>query len=760
MSNWLAQYFVNSSYIMTGGAALVAVPVIIHLINRMRFRRVRFAAMEFLLQSQQENRRQILLEQLLLLLLRVLLVIGLIALISRFILDSTQMSMFRGTQLHHVILIDDSVSMRDRWGEQQAFQEGLKIVRKLVNEGAQRPGTQKLTLLKVSDPQQPIFTQRDLSQSFLNEFEAKIENLRCSYQAVTVVEGLQSIGKLLEQERGSIRFVHLISDFRNSDWGEESATSKAVQSLAETGITINLIRVVENRHGNLGITSLKGDIQVAASGVPLRLNVGLKNYSQEVVRNIRLSLLVDGERLPLSLVFEQIEANEEVNRDFDILLEKPGWHQIEVALPEDSLVEDNRRYLAVNLEEANPVLIVDGNPSGSEGEFIADALAADPQLTGFAPIVSDTEFLRKQSLDRFQTIYLVNVPELSADAIEAVEEFVKNGGGLAWYPGSLTKPAFYNDKLYQKGKGLFPVKLAVASKLLSNPNVTSTKPDLSFSNHPVTEIFQGQDNPFIEGVRIRRYFPVADDWNKDDQSRNDGTRTIGKLKNNNPFLLEHHFGKGRILTVLTSAGPSWHQWTSNPSYVVFQLEMQKYLARNDLSVVKHLVGEPIELKLDASEYESSVQITSPSATGEFVTRLTATPQKKSKKSPQNNEPENGKVYLEAEYRDTEIPGIYQIQLSDFNKITIDDWLAYNLSNAESDLELISSQKLREDFGKNSSIHIQEPGQYQWIQGKAAGQEMRWTLIIFLLTVLVLEQLLAYRLSYHSSSSSVRKLAIR
>ena len=73
MNAWLANHFFNPTFV-AGGACLIAAPIIIHLINRMRYKRVRFAAMEFLLASQQRNRRRLLLEQLLLLLLRILIV--------------------------------------------------------------------------------------------------------------------------------------------------------------------------------------------------------------------------------------------------------------------------------------------------------------------------------------------------------------------------------------------------------------------------------------------------------------------------------------------------------------------------------------------------------------------------------------------------------------------------------------------------------------------------------------------------------------
>src|SRR5207253_1785025 len=64
------ELFANPANMIIGGA-LISSPIIIHLINRMRFKRIRWAAMEFLLKSQKRNRRRLIIEQLILLLLRI-----------------------------------------------------------------------------------------------------------------------------------------------------------------------------------------------------------------------------------------------------------------------------------------------------------------------------------------------------------------------------------------------------------------------------------------------------------------------------------------------------------------------------------------------------------------------------------------------------------------------------------------------------------------------------------------------------------------
>ncbi len=78
------ELFLNPANMVIGGA-LISSPIIIHLINRMRFKRLRWAAMEFLLKSQKRNRRRLIIEQLILLALRILLVLLAGLLLARFL---------------------------------------------------------------------------------------------------------------------------------------------------------------------------------------------------------------------------------------------------------------------------------------------------------------------------------------------------------------------------------------------------------------------------------------------------------------------------------------------------------------------------------------------------------------------------------------------------------------------------------------------------------------------------------------------------
>lgn len=747
MEAWLTQHFVNSALVYTG-AAMVAAPIIIHLINRFQYKRVHFAAMEFLLQSQQTNQRRVLLEQLLLLLLRILLIICLLMLIARLILDPNQLSMFHGAKSHHVIVLDDSGSMQNVWGEQSAFDEGLQVIRKIAAEGTNRPNTEKMSLIVLSRADAPLFLQRDINEELVNELDAKLTNLSCSHQSLDLNQGLAVAADLLNEDRAVIKTLHLISDFRKSDWQEKKGVAETIEKLSKSDTAINLVKTVPDSQANLAITELSGATEVAAVDVPLRLRVSIKNFGDQVAQNVRVSAFVDHNKLPMSIVFDKIEAGSEISQDFDVVFNKPSLHEINVSLTNDALDGDNARFLAVDVKPSNPVLIIDGNPSGNEWIYVQTAIAPDASTTGFAPSVENVDYLRRHPLSQFKNIYLLNVAELPLDAVAALEAFVADGGGLIWFAGPSIQPAFYNDKLYKGGKGLFPAPLETSPRNLP-ARETNTTVDMQVSDHPLFSVFAGQDNPLIEAVTISKYFPLSQKWLQTESQNASGVNIIATLRNQAPFIIEHRLGKGRIITCLTSAGPvltnegePWNSWALNPSFIVFQLELQKYLVQSRSHDQAETVGLPIAFSLDAASFSDEIEVQTPTSQGSRTIRLKATPEQAT------NASDNDSLKLVTVFRETDQPGVYSARLKRQDQTFEPQMYAFNFPVSESNLELASSDELMNELGNSPLIQIQEPGEFQWIQGQEAGREITNSILVILFLLLICEQLLAYRLSYH------------
>src|SRR5437870_4040544 len=114
------------------GAAAASGPVIIHLLNRRRFRILDWAAMDFLLQSQRKNRRRVKIEELILLALRVLAILLMGAALARPLLSRAGLLDVIGkTGTDIVAVLDDSFSTAQKHGADTVFAKEQEALTKL-----------------------------------------------------------------------------------------------------------------------------------------------------------------------------------------------------------------------------------------------------------------------------------------------------------------------------------------------------------------------------------------------------------------------------------------------------------------------------------------------------------------------------------------------------------------------------------------------------------------------------------------------------
>lgn len=786
MMIWLSQLFLHPA-MAAAGAALVAVPVIIHLINRLSYRKVRFAAMEFLLQSQQQNRRRILIEQLLLLLLRILLVLLIVALFARLVLSPSALSLLERPQTHHLIVLDDSGSMRDRMGESSAWKNSLDVVKKIASEMANQEGIHTLTLMQSSEPDRTAssFTRREIDVSMMSELEDKLETMQrdCSYDRPLWSDTFAAIERVLSAGDEENSIIHLISDFRSSEWADSTSLVADMESLAAQNRIINLIPAVANQHENLAVTSFGGQLHTAAVMVPVELSTEITNYGQSLAENVIIKVLIDGEPILQSISVPAINPGETIRESFEVTFTTPGEHTLAVQIPADSLEADNNRFLTLNVPEKQRVLIADGSDQTEEAQYIADALSADPGITGIEVVIVRSEDLRDQNLAQFSAIYLLNTAQLQADAQTLLSRYVEKGGGIAWFMGDKTNSSFYrglakkNQPISKKqpvkneteetaitrSSSLFPVMISLSPVELDRADETNPGADLDLSEHPLFEILNAENGLLANFINIYRYFPIDVDENK--ELVNDA-HVIGRLRNQAPVFFESRLGEGRIFISLIPAGPMnpdvnsrWHNWPFDinaPGFTVFHLELVKYLGSRQGTRSPSQIEEPLVIPVNPAAYTQEVRFTPPEGLGLSSVTILATAEKElqsqqstsqSKSSETSNE-----TILFAQFTATGNPGIYRVGRENLAREIETDLYAYNVPVHEGQLELTSSSQLRSKLSGIDGVIVQDYGQLQGIEREDPGKELRTLLLLLLVLILIAEQALAYRLSFHTSGT--------
>jgi hypothetical protein len=243
------------------GLLAVGLPVLIHLINMLRHRRVPWAAMEFLLVSQKKNRTWVLFKELLLLLLRMAIVAALVLVVAQPLLRNQWGRWLGGVRVHHVVLLDDSFSMSDQWVGGSAMEEAKAVIRLLGADAARQVHPQQFTLLRFSRAgrvgrnSQPDMLRETVDAAFSARLHAALDKIPVSQTAAGPHDALEAVGQLLGEGDDEHRIVYLVSDFRARQWDDSGDLRKELLRINQSHAELELINCVDRAHQNMAITS-------------------------------------------------------------------------------------------------------------------------------------------------------------------------------------------------------------------------------------------------------------------------------------------------------------------------------------------------------------------------------------------------------------------------------------------------------------------------------------------------------------------------
>ena len=726
------------------GLPLIALPLVIHLINLRRHRRVEWAAMEFLLESQKRNKKWIFLRQLLLLLLRTAAVALVVFMLAGPVLQSQWGRFFGAGTTHHLILLDDSYSMADRWEQSNAMDEAKRVVTRLLDQATQKAGSQKLTFLKFSETTQVSAASESQRHEFeldRQSFEKVVESLNELQVSETDLgphEAIQSALGLPEPTEEETRIVYLISDFRSREWREDIELRQLMSRLGKQAAQMHLIQCVDSTRSNLAITHLAPESGIRAAGVESWFEIGVTNYGDLPAVAVTATVTQDKHKLP-AIEFDEIGPGDQQLRRFRVNYPLAGSHELQASLESDAVETDNKRYYACQVPPSFPILIIDGSRDGDDGYYLRTALSpGGTSKAGWSPQVEPPRFLRKhEQLAKFAAICLLDVSRLDDPEVDALEKYVKTGGGLGIFLGPQTQRPFYNERMYRDGTGLLPAPLDVPTQLLSDNQRTT--PDVVVADHPIFRIFGGQRNSFLTVVAVNFYYALEPMWQFPTSGN---TRVLAHLRNGSPFVIEKQFGDGLVVLQLSKLSPkstdlgNWTNWSLNPVFPVFANELIGYLTASERNYTLIEVGEEIAMELPESDYQPDVQIHGPPSSRLPETNITP-------------RAENGLYQVSAGPSWTS--GVWKFELQPREGGSEQRLIAVNVPRGEGDLHHMNREQLALRL-PGIDYQFSHASRITATDNQLAGFRLSDTMLYLLLAVLVVEQWLAYQASYHTSSA--------
>jgi hypothetical protein len=769
---------------LTWGFFLVLVPLLIHLINMMRHRRVKWAAMDFLLQSYKKHRKWIWLKQLLLLLMRMAAIALLVAMLAQWITQGQWMDLFGNRPTHHYVLLDDSYSMSDRAGGTSAFELGLAALQRIGTQAAAaaQTGPQKFTLIRysraaraaqdtVSGPdadQIADFNAAIVDSNFDVLLEEKRNTFPLTELAVGPLPALAMLKELIELAPDENRLLYVISDFRSGQWDNPAEAREILRDVEQAPTEIHLVGCVRQTRNNLAVVDVQPAKETQAAGVPLFVNITVKNFGPEAARNVQLKVQTDfydaeleqasppdqlqpkRENLPTVLI-DEIGPGQTVTRRAQVFFPKPGRHVVEAALLDDPVTVDNHRWCVVDFPAGEPVLLIDGSPDQRHGYFLLSAFQPGGRAnTGVLPELNAVELLRDASLEtleRYRAIYLLDVPRLDEQAVDRLEQYVRGGGGLGIFVGPEVNLAFYNSRLYREGQGLLPLPLDSADVLPREED--ENLPDVEPTEHPVFEVFLGERNAFIRLITVNQFLPPRSEWQP---ATDPAVQVAAYLRNRQPLAVERPFGEGRVLLFTTTLAPDWNNWGNDPSFVVMALRMQSYLGASQRVADSRPIGSPIAVAVSADGYRDDLIFVTPGETpeGRLLIERVAT-------APEANSPIKqatvGQLSIGG-VGETDRSGIYEAwPVTVAGRVDTRRW-ALNVEPTEGDLAMLAEKELLDKLDPiDARFRYADEEAYQL--AVLGGNDRSLLLMGLLICLLLVEQVFAYSASYHPATSGAR-----
>ncbi len=732
--------FINPFFLL--GSALISIPIIIHLLNRRKFRIIDWAAMEFLLEAFRERRRRLQVEHLLLLLLRCLIVLMIVFLCARPYFESSFLSSaLGGSSTTRILLIDDSASMQASVERVTALQRAVSAAHELVGRLATERPSDSVEIVLASAPEKRYFVADQIGSKAAPARSA-LGKIKAGFRRANLSDVLTRFEKALltkeDDDAAKTKVVYLFSDFRRSDWSSNTKAANLLEALIQDGPWVLADAGQAPDTENLTITEVRTDPPIPVAGIRFRHLVRVKNTGTQTRKNVRVTVEMGGARLPAEQISEiapgataQVEIRSQ-------LVEDPGWKHLKAKLLDnDKLAADNEYHLAIRVRKGLRVLIVDSDgsalPQEQESYYLERALNPRGRYrSGVLPTVtSPAKFIDITDLSPYDIIVLANsVPD--DRRVEMLEQYVKEGGAVVILLGDRIAPSDFNRVMFRDGTGLSPLKIGPATDLLpAGGSQTDPVHFLPTVPGPPLTIFRGSTNPLRRQVHIWRAFRT-----EVPEKLPAGTQVLCRYTNpdGTAAMATATYGRGRTFLITTPLDlhSNWNDWPKDPSYLVFTQDLITFMTSHQGSPQVRRPGGKLSYRLPQG-FGGSVEFMGPDKK----------PQKAAREirgdSSGNKEREEHWLSHPA----GEQPGINIYRITGGGKER-SLWYATNVDPAEGELLRIDKEELRRslpDTGYEFLTLSEDSSDVSFLVGekREAWKVLAW----LLLALLVLESLMAF-----------------
>ncbi|HEX7367951.1 MAG TPA: BatA and WFA domain-containing protein [Pelobium sp.] len=483
--------------------ALLALPVIIHLFNFRRFKKVYFTNVNFLKDVQAQTTAAQSLKERLILMCRLLAVFFLVmAFAQPFIKNQKESQSFQKKVVS--IYIDNSFSMEAVNKNGTLLAEAKRKAQDLVS--AYGLGTQfQLLTNDGGGSAQRLLTKDEI----LEELDAvKISPLYQNYQQIIDYQR-----SFLTNQHQRKRVAYLISDFQKQPRNQANLQK-------DSTIKVNLVPLLANRLPNISVDSVYFLSPFHRAGQSEKLVYKLSNHAGKDVEGIPVSLKINGVQKAISS--SSIKANAFVLDTLSFSGLSGNWQQASLSIKDYPISFDDELSFVFEIKSGLKITaIYEDKPVKSIGvAYRTDSFFKVSEI--------NQSQINYNNLASQQLVILENLTQVPAGLAQQLKQYVKNGGSLSVFIPLKADLESYKAFL-QSLQTDVPVSLQSAENKVNNINLA----------HPVFKDVFDQHPKNID-------LPIAKQYFKSSSFTQTTRQVLFSGTSSNNLLSAYQFGKGKI----------------------------------------------------------------------------------------------------------------------------------------------------------------------------------------------------------------------
>lgn len=485
--------------------AAIAIPIIIHLFNFRRYKKVYFTNVRFLRELKQESDSKSRLKELLILACRILAISALVLAFAQPFIPGKNQAKAQGEKLIS-IYVDNSFSMEN------ANKQGSLL------ENAKMRAAEIVQAFSANDKFQLLTNdfegrhQRLLSK---DEFMEQLNDVKISPATRPLPDVIRRQTDLLSQGNTQGKRIFLLSDFQKNAFGLDKGAM-------DTGIAVSLVPLEANETSNVYIDSCWFETPVQQEGLQQKLHVLIVNAGNKDIENGSLKFFINNAQVSLGSYNCSAHSKQDVVLDYRI--KTPGINFCKLKIEDYPVTFDDEFYFSYTSQKHIPCLVISGKDSRTAG-YWASLMRNDSLFTYYESSEAAIDY------GLFPSCNLIVLNELSAypSGLSAeLSRFVANGGSILVVPALKPDLVSYNTFL----------------KTLQLPEITAL--DTNRTRTSKINLEQGLYEGVFDKEGQQMDLPkVSRHFNFKSQSRS-GSQMVLQLQNGEPLLSVNRFDKGKI----------------------------------------------------------------------------------------------------------------------------------------------------------------------------------------------------------------------